>query len=274
MTALLDSIPTAARNALEDALTSGDGVNAMRVGEDLFGIADLIDTGDPRLRRSLTDPARPDSDKADLVEAAFGSEVTPTTVRVLQALTGAHWSRPDELGGAVEVLGAHAVLLDAKRSGSLSTVEEELFQVQELLADHRELRVRLSDLGDTTAHDRANFAQSLLAEHLSPWTIRLVRRAVGRSSHGRLLARLRSFAEAAALVENRVLVTVETAAPFTDTQLSRLRQILTRRLGTDVTLAVSTDPALVGGFRLRADEESMDASVATRFNEVRRTLVG
>ena len=104
--------------------------------------------------------------------------------------------------------------------------------------------------------------------------MRLVRRGVGRTSHGRLLSTLRRFAERAASMMNSVLVSVQAAAPMTDTQIERLRGLLARRLGRDVTLTVSVDPSLVGGFRFEVGNTALDSSIQTQLNDLRRALVG
>ncbi|QWW20359.1 F0F1 ATP synthase subunit delta [Schaalia sp. 19OD2882] len=272
MTIVSESIPAGARTALETALTPAD-VDAMRVGEDLFGLSDILQ-GDARARRALSDPSRSTADKQKLAADAFGRALAPASLEVAQAVVGEHWRRPEALPKAFEALGVLAVLGDTQRAGSLAQVEDELFQLQEILKDQRDLRITLSDLSDATPHERANLAQKIFAPHVSAWTLRLLRRAVGRTAHGRLIQKLRSFAESAARLEERQLVTVETAVPFTEAQMQRLRRTLTTRFGSEVTLAVSVDPTVVGGFRLRTASEAVDASVRTRLSDLRRTLVG
>lgn len=265
-------LPTRVVEQFEGSLASAH-VDAARVGEDLFGLADLL-LADARLRRALTDPSRSDEDKATLARAAFASRLHETTMLTIETLVGEHWSRPAHLPPTLEAFGVRAIIRDAQRAGALSQLEEELFHVQEFLRGHRELRVRLSDMGEGSPHERADVAERLFAPHVSVWTMRLLRRAVGRSVHGRLIQKLRDCAEEAARAEKRQLVTVETAAPLSEQQSARLRALMAARLGTEVTLAVTIDPEVVGGFRLRAGTEAIDASVSTRVSQVRRELVG
>lgn len=244
----------------------------MRVAEDLFGLSDLVRT-DARLRRALTDPSRGAQDKADLARAAFGADVTPETLKVVDSLVGAHWSEPLDLHDGLEVLGIVTAMEDANRAGQLGLVEEEIFEVSEFLQEHRTLRNDLSDLGFSSRHDRAELAQAIFAPHVSTWTMRLLRRGVGRTSHGRLLATLRRFAERAAAIQSRRLVTVEAAAPLTDSQVERLRRLLSRRFGEDVTINVAIDPSLIGGFRIVSGNTAVDSSLSTQVRRLKREWV-
>ncbi len=87
------------------------------------------------------------------------------------------------------------------------------------------------------------------------------------SNHGRL-AGLRRYAQWAATMQDRLFVTVTTAAPMSDAQVETSRAILSKRYGTAVDLAISIDQ-VIGGFRLRAGMTAIDASLATRIAAAR-----
>lgn len=264
----IESVPFA--GDLVAALHAPD-TDAMRVAEDFFGLADLFKEN-ARLARALTDPARSDSDKQELATRAFGSHVTGATMTVVRIVVADHWRRPSDVTNALEVLGILAVLNAAGARGALDQVREELFQVRYFLAHHRDLRVRLSDTSTGNAHERGDLASSLFSHRISAWTMRLLRRAVGRSNHGRLLHNLRRYAQWAATMQDRLFVTVATASPMSEAQVSRLRGILEKRYGVTVDMAISVDPTLIGGFRLRAGMTAIDASLATRLGEARDAI--
>lgn len=261
----------AAEDVLRDALGAGDSP-AMRVAEDFFGLSDLVRT-DARLRRALTDPSRSTQDKSALARDAFGSALTPESLRTVDALVAAHWSHPADLHDVLEVLGIVTTMEDAKRAGKLDVVETEIFEVSEFLQEHRDLRNDLSDLALRSRHDRADLAQMIFAPHVSVWSMRLLRRGVGRTSHGRLLATLRRFAERAAAIQSRRLVMVESASPLGASQVERLRQILSRRFGEDVTVNVAVDPSLIGGFRIVSGTTAVDSSLSTQVHQLKREWV-
>ena len=265
-----ETVTARAIAVLRDALGTGS-VEAMRVAEDLFGLSDLART-DVRLREALTDPARTAGDRTALARDLLGPHVAPATLDVLESLVSGHWSDPMDLHDSLEVLGILAALDDAIDHDAIGTVEDELFQVRQFLAEHRELRNDLSDLGRGTRHDRAELAQRIFAPHVSVWTMRLLRRAVGRTSHGRLLSTIRRLEVHAARLRGRHLVTVVSAAPMSTAQVARLRRIVSSRLGSDVTVNVAVDPALIGGFRLLTGDTAVDSSLTTQVGELRRAL--
>ena len=247
----IESVPFAGDLA---AALAVPGTDAMRVAEDFFGLADLFKEN-ARLGRALTDPARSTADKRSLAAQAFASHVTGATMTVIDALVAEHWRRPA-----------------AGAKNALDQVREELFQVRYFLAHHREVRVRLSDTSKGNSHERGDIATKLFAERVSVWTMRLLRRAVGRSNHGRLLHNLRRYAQWAATMQDRLFVTVATASPMSQAQVERLRAILTKRYGTPIDLAISIDPDIVGGFRLRAGMTAIDASLASRISAARDAI--
>ena len=264
----IESVPFAKDLA---AVLASPGTDAMRVAEDFFGLADLFKEN-TRLARAATDPARSVADKQGLLSGAFGSHVTAATMSVANAVVADHWSHPADVADALEVLGILGVLNAAGAHNALDQVREELFQVRYFLAHNREVRVRLSDKSKGNSHERGDIATKLFGERISAWTMRLVRRAVGRSNHGRLLHNLRRYAQWAATMQDRLFVTVATASPMSDAQVERLRTILTKRYGTPVDLAVSVDPELIGGFRLRAGMTAIDASLASRISAARDAI--
>jgi len=270
MSAATEAGVARARVSLTETL-DGAATPAMRIAEDLFGLADLVKT-DSRLRRSLTDPGRTGTDRARLADDAFGAHVAPETRTVVRSVVAEHWSDPMGLYDALEILGITATLEAARAAGRLEDVEHELFAVSGLLADDRELRTALSDMGRGTAHERADLAQTVFGPHLSAWSMRLLRRGVGRTSHGRLLATLRRFCERAAGMRGRVFVTVESARPLSDAQVDRLRDAVTARLGQPASLNITVDPQLIGGFRVNTGVMSIDSSVASQVTALKWTL--
>lgn len=264
----IESVPFASDLA---AALADPGVDAMRVAEDFFGLADLFKEN-ARLGRALTDPARTTADKQALAAQAFSPHITSATMSVINVVVAHHWRHPADVTDALEVLGILGVLNVAGAHDDLDLVREELFQVRYFLAHNREVRVRLSDKAKGNSHERGDIATALFGSRVSAWTMRLVRRAVGRSNHGRLLHNLRRYAQWAATMQDRLFVTVATASPMSQAQVERLRDILTKRYGVTVDLAISVDPDIIGGFRLRAGMTAIDASLASRLSAARDAI--
>lgn len=65
---------------------------------------------------------------------------------------------------------------------------------------------------------------------------------------------------------------VRTAKSLTPDELTRLADVLGRKVGRKVELDVVTDPKLLGGFVARIGSEVYDASVIGKINKFRETL--
>ncbi len=70
----------------------------------------------------------------------------------------------------------------------------------------------------------------------------------------------------------RVEVDVMTASPVDADALRAIKDKLTQTLGKDVIVHPYTDPAMIGGVRLRIGDQLVDASVATRLHKLRDRL--
>lgn len=70
----------------------------------------------------------------------------------------------------------------------------------------------------------------------------------------------------------RVEVDVFTAAVLGSDQLAGLRQSISAALGKDPVLHPYTEPAMIGGVKLRIGDQLIDGSVATRLRRMKRDL--
>lgn len=70
----------------------------------------------------------------------------------------------------------------------------------------------------------------------------------------------------------RVRATVTTAVELTPKERDRVADELSKRLGKDVHLDALVDPRILGGLKLQYGDRLVDASVATRLQQLRRRL--
>lgn len=242
------------------------------VAAELFDLADLL-RQQGSLLRALTNPGRDADDRKQLVYSIIGSVYAPQTIAMVSWLLDQHWSKPQRFVDSIEHLGVIAVLFGAKERGELGHVGGELFNVRRLLSDNRDLRIQLSDLSQRPMDDRLGLLEKLLGGRVLPPTMALTRRAVYTADHGHLIRLLRDYDQQASRLEGSQLVSVTTAAPFSDEQRDRLKAILEKQVGRSVIMAVIVDPGLIGGFRIDYGDESADSSIRTEIGEARRQLV-
>lgn len=71
----------------------------------------------------------------------------------------------------------------------------------------------------------------------------------------------------------RVRAIATTAVELTSADRDHIRRELSRRLSKDVRLTANVDPRILGGLRLQFGDHVIDASIATRLEQLRRRLV-
>ena len=70
------------------------------------------------------------------------------------------------------------------------------------------------------------------------------------------------------------IASVTSSVELTELQRSRLQTSLNKLYGRQLKLNSTIDPSIVGGLVVKVGDEVVDASVASRVAELRRTLVG
>jgi F-type H+-transporting ATPase subunit delta len=70
----------------------------------------------------------------------------------------------------------------------------------------------------------------------------------------------------------RVRATLTTAVVLTPADRERVVDELSRHLGKEIRLQVEVDPRILGGLKLQYGDHLVDASVATRLQQLRRSL--
>jgi F-type H+-transporting ATPase subunit delta len=80
------------------------------------------------------------------------------------------------------------------------------------------------------------------------------------------------FARLADEAAGRVRAVVTTAVELEPADRQRVAGELSKRLGKEVTMDVLVDPRILGGLKLQYGDRLIDASVATRLQQLRRRL--
>lgn len=248
------------------------GADARGMSRDLFGIAHVLD-GSAGLRRALTDPARDEASKSELVASLFGSKVGAGALTLVKTLTSGRWSSPSDLSDAVELLAVESEAAAAEQDGTLDAVENELFRFARLISTESGLRQALTDRSVSTDQKQA-LVGSLLSGKATASTVTLVDALIA-SPRGRSIERgLEEFAQVAAQRRNRSIAHVTTAVELNAAQRERLAAALAQQAGRTIQLNVEVDPSIVGGISVRLGDELLDGTIINRLADARRRLAG
>jgi F-type H+-transporting ATPase subunit delta len=240
------------------------------VADEILSVAGLL-RAQPRLRRALTDPSRPGSDRAGLLKSVLSGKVSEVTGNALSALVAGRFSRPTELLDATERLGVDTLLASAERDGKLADVEDELFRFSQIVSGDSALAVTLSDVG-APVERRVKLVQDLLKGKVHVATGRLAEVALTGFGGRGFEASLTRLVEATAAKRDREVAYVTVAKPLTDAEEQSLAAKLSTVYGREVSLKVDVEPAVLGGVSVRVGSDLYDGTVLRKLNAAKQAF--
>jgi F-type H+-transporting ATPase subunit delta len=107
---------------------------------------------------------------------------------------------------------------------------------------------------------------------LDPEATNLVRMLIEAGHVDLVSGILDEFERLADEAAGRVRATVTTAVEMSTDDRDRLGRQLSKRLGKEVRVTVAVDRAIIGGLKLQYGDHLIDASLATRLQQLRRRL--
>jgi F-type H+-transporting ATPase subunit delta len=138
---------------------------------------------------------------------------------------------------------------------------------------HPEARTILSN-PSIDVRRRQDAVSALLDGRVGPEGLNLAKLLVGANRTDDLDAIIEEYGRLADEDAGRVRATATTAVPLSRAEATNLVASLSRRWGREVRVDVRVDPTIIGGLVLRIGDRVIDASVATRLQQLRRRLVG
>jgi F-type H+-transporting ATPase subunit delta len=161
---------------------------------------------------------------------------------------------------------ARAVFELARQEGKVEEWGRNLEQVSEVMSDSRVAAV-LTNPTITTEQRTA-----LVSDLFDRETTNLVRLVI-ESNRVRDMAGIeQEYERLADEAAGRVRATVTTAVELTPGDRDRVAAELSRRLGKEIRMHVVVDAGILGGLKLQYGDHLVDASVATRLQQLRRRL--
>ncbi len=247
------------------------GADASRIGDDLFGVSEVL-RREPSLRRVATDVSvRPEA-KSELMRGIFHEKLDAASLDLVATAVGRRWAATRDLGDALEHLGVVAVVRSAEGAGQADALEDELFGFERLVVDNPELRDALSDPA-RSVEDKRGLLASLLEGKATPATLKLAEQSV-TGTHRTVQVALESYQKVAAAHRNRLVAEVRVARELPESDEQRLAGTLARQYGRPVHLNVVIDPDVIGGVRVEIGDDVIDGTVVSRLDDARRRLAG
>jgi F-type H+-transporting ATPase subunit delta len=257
-------------NAALSTLPADDGASQKALATDLYAVADLL-AGQPRLRRTLADPATDASGRGDLVRAVLRGKVGQTAIDLIAAAVEQRWSSPWDLTDSLEIIADGALLAAADLQGQLDTVEDELFRFERILSDSGALTAALDD-ASVPSDRRIGLLRSVLEGKASEITVELVAHAVASGRKRSVQFAIDDLLEASAARRQRSVARVLTATELSEAQSTRLATALSELYGRPINVRTAIDPHILGGLMVRIGDEVIDGTVATRLAAARNAV--
>ncbi|WP_019876295.1 F0F1 ATP synthase subunit delta [Sporichthya polymorpha] len=265
----------ASRTALGAAITKFDelsrGLDATALGrlsDELFGVLGVVDS-EHILRRSLSDPSRPGSAKAEVAQVLFSGKISPEALELVQAVVGQRWSRPSEMADGIENLAVIAEIARADSLGGIEDLEDELFRFGRIVEGEPALRNALADV-NVPGERKAELVGSLLGGRANDSTVRLVRQVV-LNARGRNPERsIAQLGKAVSDRRRRLVAFVRSAVELAPHEKDRLARALAGIYGHDVQVKAEVDPSVLGGMTVQVGDEVVDGTIVGRVDRLKR----
>ncbi|MBA15270.1 MAG: F0F1 ATP synthase subunit delta [Sphingomonas sp.] len=162
----------------------------------------------------------------------------------------------------------------AAESKSIEAVESSLNGLRAAIDESEEFR-RLID-SPLVSRGEATAAVAAIAKamKLDPITTKFLGVIAENRRLVALPAVIRDYRRLAAAHRGETNAEVISAHPLTDDQVAALKDQLRARVGRDVTLDLSVDPALLGGLIVKIGSQMIDSSIRTRLNSLAHAMKG
>lgn len=162
----------------------------------------------------------------------------------------------------------------ARDASAIDTVESSLGRVRDALDQSDDF----ATLTTSPLVSRADAARAIAATADALDVDPTTRSFLGVLAQNRRLAALpqiiRAFRGLAARHRGKMTAEVASAHPLDPGQVDQIREQLRHRVGREVSIDLSVDPALLGGLVVRIGSQMIDSSIRTRLNTLAHAMKG
>ena len=165
---------------------------------------------------------------------------------------------------------ARAIFELAEADGSISAWSRRLSSLRDVLAEPG--LAELLNNPSLSIEQRQAVLQDIKVPQLGQEGMNLAKLLIAGHRVHAIDGIAEEFEELADTAAGRVRARVTAAVELSGSDISRIERDLSGKLGKDVQLQVEVDPAIIGGLVLQVGDRLIDASVATRLQQLRRRL--
>ena len=234
------------------------------MADELVSVVELL-RSEQVLTKHLAEPSEDATAKTNLVDRLLTGKLDESTLKLLRTAVSQRWSTEADLILGVEHTARLALLKRAEVAGEVDAVEDQLFRFGRILDEEPRLASLLSDYAAVPADTRIGLLEKVLRGSDVNQTAKALLTQTVRLLHGeRADEAVLDLAELAVARRGEVVAHVSAAAELSDTQRTRLSDVLARIYGRPVYVQLNVDPELLGGLSIAVGDEVIDGSIASR----------
>ena len=172
--------------------------------------------------------------------------------------------------------GRYAIALFelARDSGTLDTVSASLATLKQAMAETIDLRTLTTSPLIARAEGAKAIAAVAAELALDGTTANLLGVLARNGRLSQLPAVMRAFSTLTAAHRGETTAEVVSAHPLDEDQLFALKTKLRQRLGRDVAIDATVDPAILGGLIVKLGSQRIDGSIRTKLNTLANAMKG
>lgn len=166
---------------------------------------------------------------------------------------------------------ARALYEEAAQAGTLDAVDNDIDVLRTTLEGSREL-TRLFESPVIPRDKKEAVARALFENRLSPITLRFIGLMIENQREDTIPAITTAYASFRDVQRGVVEAQARVASPLSATEETEIRSALERKTNKKVRLAVTVDPAIIGGIIVRVGDTVFDGSVRHSLDSLRDQL--
>lgn len=169
---------------------------------------------------------------------------------------------------------ASALFELASETGNVAKVEGDLAKFEALVVESSDFARMLRSPVIPSDEQSAALEAVLSRAGLSTEAINFFRLLAANRRLFSAVDAAKAFRALAAKARGEAVAEVVSAMPLSEAQLAELRDILSRSVGKNVTLAAKVDASILGGLIVKLGSRMIDNSLKTKLDTMRLTLKG